>query len=104
MIAVTIGILSGFLTILTIAILKELDKPTIYGLVLSGIGFLYVGYTWTNLQALILNALQALFFLFLAYFGIKKSINFLIVGYFLHGSWELVYILFLCLNLMRTIL
>ena len=94
MIAVTIGILSGFLTILTIAILKKLDKPTIYGLVLSGIGFLYVGYTWTNLQALILNALQALFFLFLAYFGIKKSINFLIAGYFLHGSWDMVYDLF----------
>ena len=94
MIAVIIGILSGLLTILTITIFKKLDQPTIYGLILSGIGFLYVGFTWTNLQALIVNALQAIFFLFLAYFGIKKNINFLIAGYFLHGSWDLVYSLF----------
>ena len=99
MIAVTIGILSGLLTILTISILKKLDKPILYGIVLSGIGFLYVGFTWTNLQALIANALQAIFFLFLAYFGINKSINFLIVGYFLHGSWDMVYNLFPSANL-----
>ena len=94
MTAVLIGVLSGLLTILMIAVLKKLDKPTIYGLILSGIGFLYVGFTWTDWQALIVNALQAIFFLFLAYFGIKKNISFLIAGYFLHGSWDLAYSLF----------
>jgi hypothetical protein len=68
-------------------------------LVLSGIGFLYVGFTWSDLQALVVTALQAIFFLFLAYFGIKKHINFLIGGYFLHGSWDLVYDLFPSSNL-----
>lgn len=99
MIAVIIGIVSGLATILIIGLLKKLDKPAMYGLVLSGIGFLYVGYTWTDLQALVMTALQAIFFLFLAYFGIKKHINFLIAGYFLHGSWDVVYDLFPSSNL-----
>ena len=99
MISALIGILSGILVILTIAILKRLDKPIIYGLILSGIGFLYVGFTWMNWQALLVNCIQAVFFLFLAYFGIKKNINILIAGYFLHGSWDLLYNLFPTRNL-----
>lgn len=96
---VIIGIFSGLLTILTIALLKRLDKPTIYGLILSGIGFLYVGYTWTDLYALIINSVQAIIFMLLAYFGIKKNIYFLIAGYFAHGIWDMLYSLFLNSNL-----
>jgi len=99
MTAVIIGILSGLLIILTFFILKRLDKPTIYGLVLSGIGFLYVGFVWTNLQALIVNAVQSVFFLLFAYYGIKKSLNILAAGYFLHGTWDLSYHLFANSNL-----
>ena len=99
MIAVIIGIVSGLLVILTIGLLKRLDKATIYGLILSGIGFLYAGFSWTDWKALLINAVQAIFFLFLSYFGIKKNINFLIAGYFLHGSWDLAYSLFQDSNL-----
>jgi len=99
MIPALIGILSGVVIILTIGILKRLDKPTIYGLILSAIGFLYVGFTWMNLQALVVNCIQAVFFLFLAYFGIKKNIYILIAGYFLHGTWDLLYNLFPNTNL-----
>jgi len=99
MVAALIGILSGLLVILTIGILKRLNKPVIYGLILSGIGFLYVGFTWMNTQALVVNCIQAVFFLFLAYFGIKKNIYILIAGYFLHGSWDLLYNLFPNTNL-----
>ena len=91
---VIIGILSGVLTILTIAILKSLDKPIVYGLILSGIGFLYVGFTWTDLRSLVINCLQAILFLLFAYYGIKRSLNYLITGYFLHGTWDLLYNLF----------
>lgn len=94
MTSIIIGISSGLLTILLIGILKQLDKKIIYGLILSGIGFLYVGFTWTDLQALIVNAVQALFFLFLAYFGVKKSLYIMSAGYFLHGIWDLAYNLF----------
>ena len=94
MIPVIIGISSGLFVILIIALLKQLDKPIIYGLILSGIGFLYVGFTWSDTKALIINCAQAVFFLFIAWYGIKKSLYILGGGYFLHGIWDLVYNLF----------
>jgi hypothetical protein len=94
LISVIIGILSGLLVITTVASLKHLDKPSMYALILSGIAFLYVGFTWTDLASLIITCLQAICFLFLAYYGVKKNFIFLIAGYFLHGAWDLLYNLF----------
>ena len=94
MISILLGISSGLLTILLIGILKHLDKKVIYGLILSGIGFLYIGFTWTDILSLIITALQAIFFLLVAYYGIKRNLFFLAAGYFLHGFWDLVYDLF----------
>jgi hypothetical protein len=91
MISIIIGISSGLLTILLIGILKHLDKKISYGLILSGIGFLYVGFAWTDLETLVVNAIQAILFLLFAYYGIKKSINILAAGYFLHGCWDIAY-------------
>jgi hypothetical protein len=88
--AVIIGISSGFLIILIIVFLKQLDKKVIYGLILSGIGFLYVGFVWADLQALVINAIQALIFLFLGYYGVK-NIYVLAAGYFLHGCSDMFY-------------
>jgi hypothetical protein len=99
MTAATIGIFSGLFTILTIAILKWLDKTTMYGLVLACIGFLYVGFTWTDTLALVITCIQAVCFLLLAYYGIKKSFSLLIAGYFLHGLWDLAYAGFYGTNL-----
>jgi hypothetical protein len=96
---IIIGISGGLLIILLFSILKQFDKKVIYGLILAGIGFLYVGFTWTNLQALIINSAQAVFFLLFAYYGIKKSLYILAAGYFLHGSWDLAYDLFPSSNL-----
>ena len=62
-----------------------------YGLILSGIAFLYVGFTWTDLNQLAVSIVQAVVFVFIAYFGVKKSIFILIAGYFLHGLWDLGY-------------
>ena len=94
MIPVIIGVSSGLLVILIIALFKQLDKPIVYGLILSGIGFLYVGYTWSDTRALIITCAQAIFFLFVAWYGIKKSLYILGAAYFLHGIWDLVYNLF----------
>ena len=99
MIPVVIGISSGLLVILIIALLKRLDKQTIYGLVLSGIGFLYVGFTWSDTGALIISGVQAVFFLLVAWYGIKKGLYILAAGYFLHGIWDLLYDLFPASNL-----
>ena len=91
MIAVIIGITLGFLMILLVTFLKGFDKGIIYGLMLAGIGFLYVGYTWSNMQELIINIVQAIVFFLLAYYGMKKSLYISAIGYFLHGSWDLAY-------------
>lgn len=89
--AALIGIASGLLTIVFVAVLKRLDKSTMYGLILSGIGFLYVGFTWTNTTAFVINSLQAILFVLIAYYGIKKSFSVLVAGYFLHGLWDIIY-------------
>ena len=67
MLAIIIGIASGIVTILIIMLLKQLDKRVMYGLILTGIGFLYVGFVWKDLHALVVNSVQALLFLFIAY-------------------------------------
>ena len=94
MISVIIGIFSGLFSILIIALLKRLDKQTVYGLILSGIGFLYVGFTWSDTRAVIINGVQAVFFLLIAGYGTRKGLYILAAGYFLHGIWDLVYNLF----------
>ncbi len=94
MTAIIIGISSGLLTILLFGILKRFDKKIIYGLILCGIGFLYVGYVWMDLQALVINSIQAVLFILIAYFGVKKNIHYLAAGFFLHGIWDMVYHLF----------
>ena len=94
MIPVIIGIGSGVLVILIILLWKQIDRPIIYGLILSGIGFLYVGFTWSDTKALIITCVQAVFFLFISWYGIKTSLYILAGGYFLHGIWDLLYNLF----------
>jgi hypothetical protein len=91
MMPVIIGILSGLLVIFTLSLFNRIDKRVMYGLILTGIGFLYVGFTWSDTTSLVINSLQAIFFLLVAYFGIKKSMYYLAAGYFLHGIWDLVY-------------
>lgn len=91
MTATIIGITSGLFIILLFGMLKQLDKKIIYALILTGIGFLYVGFTWTDRLSLIITSLQAVCFLFLAYYGVKKNLLFLAAGYFLHGLWDLGY-------------
>jgi hypothetical protein len=89
-----IGISSGLLIILSTTLLNKLDKKVIYGLILSGIGWLYVGFTWSELKSLVITVIQAIIFLFIAYFGVKKSVYIMAAGYILHGLWDLAYDLF----------
>lgn len=91
MLAALIGFLSAIIIIIVVAVLKNLDKKLIYALTLSGIGFLYVGYAWSDLQSLIINSIQAVIFLFIAYYGVKRNIHILAMGYFLHGAWDIAY-------------
>jgi hypothetical protein len=91
MIPVIIGISSGLFIIFLFILLKQFDKTLIYGLILCGIGFLYVGFAWSDTRALFINSAQAVLFVFIAYYGIKKYVYILATGYFLHGIWDLFY-------------
>jgi hypothetical protein len=99
MTAVSIGFLSAIIIIIKIAVFKRLGKTTVYGLTLAGIGFLYVGFTWADTLTLLVNAIQAVFFLLFAYFGIKKGFIILSAGYFVHGIWDSMYTLFFDLTI-----
>src|SRR5439155_18528391 len=92
--ALIIGLSLGLISILFSRLLKQLDETTFYGLILSTIGALYVGFTWTDTPSLIINSIQCFFFGTLAYLGIKKSIYFLAAGFILHGVFDIIYSLF----------
>ena len=94
MIATLIGIGLGLFVIFTLALVKSLDKQAIYGLILTGIGYLYVGFTWKETSSLVLCAGQAIIFTLIAYYGMKKSMLLLAAGFFLHGIWDLAFDLF----------
>ena len=102
MTAAIIGISLGLLIISLFSIFKQFDKKIIYGLILTGIGFLYVGFVWTDLLAVLINSIQAVLFLLMAYYGIKKNTHFLVAGYFLHGIWDIGYHLFQNSNLIPS--
>jgi hypothetical protein len=89
--AAIIGLSAAVITVFLFILLKRFDKIIIYGLVLAAIGFLYVGYTWTDVTTVIINIVQAIFFLLLAYFGIKKNLYYMIAGYLMHGVWDIIY-------------
>lgn len=91
MIPISIGIATALLQILIFEYFKQFDKKIIYGLTLAVIGFLYVGYTWTSVQTVIIAAIQAIVFFMIAYYGITKNMYILAVGYFLHGFWDIAY-------------
>jgi hypothetical protein len=91
MIPFIVGLSSGLLLIAVLIILKQYDKQLVYGLILTGIGFLYIGFAWSDLSSLIVTSIQGLAFLILAYYGIKNSMHILALGYFLHGIWDLIY-------------
>ncbi len=72
------GVSSSLITILIFSFLKRLDKTTIYGLILMGIGFLCSGLHGIDLNTAIVSGIQALFFMSLAYLGIKENYWFLV--------------------------
>jgi hypothetical protein len=89
--AALIGLAGSLITISIFTLFKRIDKIIIYSLILIGIAFLYIGYTWTNIEVATISFLQVLFFMVFAYFGVKKNLYFLIAGYFIHGIWDFMY-------------
>lgn len=61
MTATLIGISVGLLQIVTFELLKKFEKDKIYALTLSAIGFLYVGFTWTDITTFIISGISTTF-------------------------------------------
>lgn len=91
MIEIVIGITFGILIIIFFNVFNKIDKTTSYSIILSSIAFIYIGFTWSNLWAFTMSSIQASVFLILSYLGLKKNLNYLIIGYFLHGFWDIIY-------------
>ena len=89
--SVIIGLVSGIFLAVALVLFRKTHSQLIYGLTLTGIGFLYVGFTWSDLPSLVISAIQAFVFLLLAYQGVRKHAGFLPLGFFLHGAWDLLY-------------
>ncbi len=94
MIAAFIGISLGIVLILMFHFIKSFDKTLVYGLILTAIGFIYVGFSWTSLPDLIITIIQAVIFLMISYFGITKNFYLIAFGYFFHGIWDVAFAYF----------
>lgn len=91
--AILIGVGSGLLSIFTILQLRKLDEVMIYAFILVGIGYLYVGFTWSDTGSLVICSAQALLFMLIACFGMR-NIYILAGGFFLHGIWDIIFGIF----------
>ena len=81
----TIGII-GFLEIF-----RTFDKRLLAAFTLTGIPFIYIGFSFHDLQSLFASILAVGFFITLAYYGYKKNFYLVITGLALHGLWDLVF-------------
>ena len=85
-----LGTITAIVSIIAIRVLGKGNQQLWYSLVLAGIAFLYVGYTWSDYLQLAITAAQAVLFLLFAVQGMR-SIVVLGAGYFLHGAWDVIY-------------
>lgn len=100
MIPALIGVSVGILTILLATFVGKENQKVMYGLVLAGIGFLYVGFTWTDYTQLAVTIAQSFVFLLLAYYGATRSVTILGIGFLVHGIWDLLYHQFTSIHLL----
>lgn len=85
--AILAGLLGALLT--TVVFLFFRDKKLLFSIVLAAIGFLYIGFNWSDSTLLTVSVVQAVVFLLLAYYGYQGSALLLVAGYFLHGLFDL---------------
>ena len=84
----TIGII-GFLEIF-----RSFDKKLLAAFTLTGIPFIYIGFSFHDPQSLFASILAVAFFVALAYYGYKNNFYLVIAGLALHALWDLAFPLF----------
>ena len=84
----TIGIIAF------LEIFRSFDKRLLAAYTLTGIPFIYIGFSFHDTPSLIASILSVAFFVALAYYGYRKNFYLIIAGLALHAGWDLVFPLF----------
>jgi hypothetical protein len=86
-----IGATTTIIIILLLEIFHRIDRKFIAALILSGIPFIYIGFTWGEPLSITSAIIAGILFIAMAYVGYKKNYVWLLAGLFLHGAWDLVF-------------
>ena len=88
---IIIGITTSLFVILFLEIFKSFDKKLMAAFTLTGIAFIYVGFTWSDLLSLGVVVVEVFIFILLAYYGYTKDFRLIVLGLVLHGFWDMIF-------------
>ena len=91
----SLPIIVGLLSMGVIIVLLELlsfDKRSAGSLILTAIGFIYVGFAGDDVMLLLVNSSQAVVIWLLAYGGLRKNPLLIPFGLALHAFWDIGYL------------
>ena len=86
-----IGLITTAAVIAIVEVFRFLEKKLIAALTLTGIAFIYVGFSWAHTPSLVYSIAAGVVFVALSYFGYKNNFILIIIGLILHGIWDLVF-------------
>lgn len=86
-----IGLATTAAVIGFLEIFRSVDKKLIGALTLSGIAFIYVGFSIGDLTSLFVSVFGVSFFLALSYWGYRKNFILIVIGLVLHGLWDIIF-------------
>lgn len=84
-----IGLITTVAVIAILEVFRFLEKRLMGTLILVGIAFIYIGFTWQDKPSLFLSIGSGAVFFALAYFGYKKNYLLVVSGLLLHGVWDM---------------
>ena len=88
---IVIGVVLCAIVIIFLESFRSLDKRLFGAFTLVGIAFIYVGFAWRDLDALIIVVISVVTFVALSYYGQTKNFNLIVLGLLLHGVWDMVF-------------
>ncbi len=89
-----IGLITTAVIIALLEVLKFLEKRLIAALTLTGIAFIYIGFSWNHIPSLIYCIAGVAVFFGLSYFGYEHNFKLIIIGLILHGIWDFFFSFF----------
>lgn len=84
---IVLAVVSALIIIAGIEALK-LNRRKMGALILTGIAFIYIGFTPTEFPEVVFESLHAVAFLLIAYYGLTVDKNLIWIGLVLHALWD----------------